>query len=499
MPYPQMHGMMAVRGCPHQNIGSFTRLSPDYTALAVSEAAAAALGAKGGIMDGGAHPSNEITLPAAYIFFAQFIDHDITLDAGGTALSDSPLSRSRIETIPNFRSPTLDLDSVYGFGPEVSPFLYDDGNDAIFGRLRTGNLVNKDDLPRVLEQEQDGSFTGRALIGDPRNDENIFIAQLHLLFLRFHNCLLTKYRATSRSPQEAFEEAQRQARYHFQHLVVFDFLERICDPAVFAYVRDRIRRGDAYPFFYTPSGDQHLPMPAEFSVAAFRFGHTLVRDTYPVNRENQSIQLFDERFGTTGFAPVPPELTVDWSYLLDVDSAIPFARCMAFDHLLAKELIRLPIEVVGSAPAHEQSLAFRNLRRGHVFGLPSGQTVAQQLAFAYNQDGTQRIDPAADVEFGKIPGWSSLDVTMRSELESATPLFFYVLREAGVLGGGDRLGPVGSAILLEVFGGALLACHDSILTGPGRTFRPLPEVAGDGDFRLADVARYVQACLNSSD
>ncbi|MEL6612735.1 MAG: hypothetical protein AAFQ53_11620, partial [Bacteroidota bacterium] len=185
MPYPQMHGMMAVRGCPHQNIGSFTRLSPDYTALAVSEAAAAALGAEGGIMDGGAHPSNEITLPAAYIFFAQFIDHDITLDAGGTALSDSPLSRSRIETIPNFRSPTLDLDSVYGFGPEVSPFLYDDGNDAIFGRLRTGNLVNKDDLPRVLEQEQDGSFTGRALIGDPRNDEVLeVVARLPLRFFK---------------------------------------------------------------------------------------------------------------------------------------------------------------------------------------------------------------------------------------------------------------------------------------------------------------------------
>lgn len=466
------HGVAKAQGCSHLRLGNFSKLFPALAGLPVSEAEAAALGGPDGIMHDLSDSSPDSGIPSAYTFFAQFVDHDITLDVT-TMLHGSPRTTAEIEKLPNLRSPSLDLDSVYAFGPEATPFLYDP--DAP-GRLLTGNAANPSDLPRNNE--------GRALIGDPRNDENLFISQMHLLFLRLHNRILDSL-VGSTPAEHRFGAAQRETRYHYQYIVLHDFLRRVCDPKIYQFALTKLA-AHKYPLIYKPDAHGNLPMPVEFSVAAYRFGHTMVRSAYPANGQYPNVELFDEAFGTLGFSPVPTKLTVDWRYQLDVDDCISHLESKAIDHLLADELIRLPNPVVGkSASANDRSLAFRNLLRGNVLALPSGQAVATALKAA-----GYPINPAQNLKFNTLPGWANLPAAMRTKLEKKTPLFFYMMREGGVIGGGNHLGPVASAVLLEVFIGALVNCK-SFLSEP--KWKPLACIAGKNKLTLADVVRYVNA------
>ncbi len=476
-----MHGTAKAIGCDHLRLGNFGRLlnipmtwaddfeSPDPDA---AERIARALGGPGGIMHDAEDASGDSVIPAAYTFFAQFVDHDITLEAR-SGLDRKPMTIREIERLPNFRSASLDLDSVYGFGPSVSSLLYKPDD---FGRFVVGNAINRHDVPRHAN--------GTALLGDPRNDENIFLSQMHLLFLRFHNQLLEPV-VDARNGRERFAAAQRKARFHYQWVVLHDFLRRICDERVYRLVLRKILARDAAFFLLQPDASGRIIMPVEFSVAAYRFGHSMVRSQYQVNEANQDIEIFDERFNLLGFEPVPPEFTVDWSFLLEVAEDRDPENSRAIDHLLADELVRLPPLVAGGdARPQDVSLAFRNLLRGYVLGLPSGQRVeAALVARGYP------IEIEQDLRLGEILAGANLDVETRGRLEQHTPLFLYLMREAGIRGGGNRLGPVGSAILMEVFGAMLVHC-DTFLEEDGWT--PDPDIARNGNLTLADIVQYVQ-------
>lgn len=174
------------------------------------------------------------------------------------------------------------------------------------------------------------------------------------------------------------------------------------------------------------------------------------------------------------------------SGIADVEQCNEYVKSKALDHLLPDELIRLPDPIVGRfASENDRSLAFRNLLRGYVLGLPSGQQTAKEL-----KKKGYPIDPEQDLLFCDIPGWSCIESEIRNKLEKHTPLFFYLMREAGVKENGQRLGPVGSAILLEVFGAMLLHC-DTFLKEPD--WRPASCIAGEDCFTLADLVRYVNA------
>lgn len=478
-----MHGTTKAMGCSHLSLGSFCKLLPELPTWAddcniqhqcQAERVAAVLGGPGGIMHDSRDESPDSGIPAAYTFFAQFVDHDITLDTR-SQLHGPELTLDQINKLPNLRSTSLDLDCVYGLGPEAMPFMYDQTQP---GRLRVGSRVRGVDNPNDVPRNEDG----RALIGDPRNDENLFVSQVQLMFLRFHN---------RRIFGRAFEEAQKDARYHYQWIVLYDFLKRVCHPDIYNFVLPKIeenaKKGEDetkdYPFCSIVDHCGRICMPVEFSVAAYRFGHTIVRSRYPANVDYPVLELFDERFGTEGFDQVPAELTVDWRFLLDVDTCDPYLNSKAFDHLLADELIRLPDPVVGrNATPNDRSLAFRNLLRGYVLGLPSGQRVAKALM----QKGYP-IDSEQDLDFANIPGWACLE-NLPCDLEQHTPLFFYLMREAGVQGQGRHLGPVASAILMEVFGTMLVHCGTFLKE---TDWTPDPCITGGNDLTLADMVRYV--------
>ncbi len=466
-----MHGSSKAKGCSHLRLGNFCKMFPDLPTWAdeykikdqcEAEVVAGLLGGANGIMHDINSDSPDSSIPAAYTFFSQFVDHDITLDTASN-LHGKQIDNEAVSKLPNLRSASLDLDCVYGFGPDASPFLYDQFQP---GRMLIGSKNNSNDLPRNSD--------GRALIGDPRNDENIFVSQLQLLFLRFHN-----RRIIGRS----FEDAQTDVRYHYQYIVWNDFLKRICDEDIYNFASAQIGKKD-YPKCKLVDKCHRICMPVEFSVAAYRFGHTLVRSQYPANAQYPVIDLFDERFGTEGFSPTPSSLTVDWRFLLDVEECHDYVKSKAFDHLMADELIKMPDPIVGRfASDGDRSLAFRNLLRGYALGLPSGQSVATALA-----DKGYSIDPAQKLKFSEIPGWNCIEKDIHRRLENHTPLFLYLMREAGVINGGKRLGPVGSAILLEVFATMLLNC-DSFLKD--KNWEPDPCVAGDDGLVLADIVRYV--------
>jgi hypothetical protein len=435
--------MSKASGCEHVAVGKFGRLFGAGSG-SLTEQEAAAIGGPGGPMHDFDGTSPDSGIPAGYIFFAQFIDHDITLDTTSN-FRDDPQSVT-VEDLPNIRSASLDLDCIYGFGPEASPHIYDAN--------RPGHIAlhpNGYDLARDLG--------GRALIGDPRNDENIFVAQMQLLFQRFHNKIYEE--RVERDPGskhlDRFEEAQKQTRYHYQWLVLFDFLKRLCDPCVYKHAVPKILTGDPkqYPYFQHPDNCGKLRMPVEFSVAAYRVGHTMVRSRYAANAHELDIELFDERFGTLGFNGIPEELVVDWRYLLPVHRCIRPRMAKGIDPKLADEIQDMPLPVVNSRNPNDRALGFRNLMRGNVMRLPSGQQVAAALQQKYG-DCLQEFDLGLDV----LPCGCDIDA---EKIAGDTPLFYYILRESEIRHKCERLGPVGSAILLEVFGGMLVHCENTFI------------------------------------
>ena len=231
---------------------------------------------------GAAHDS---PIPAVYTYFGQFVDHDITLEAQTTNLGTSvaklvasdmaPQSLAEVRELKNVRSATLDLDNLYG-----APAPADPANAA---KMKIGKVADtgSTDFPLEEAQGQDQgqrpAAAGRssdklkdreALIGDPRNDENTIVAQLHLAFLKAHNALVDEGRTKA--------QARRVLRQHYQHIVVHDYLKRIVDPAI---VNKIVKDGNQW---FNALGEPFF-MPLEFAVAAFRFGHTMIRSRYDFN------------------------------------------------------------------------------------------------------------------------------------------------------------------------------------------------------------------------
>ena len=421
------------------NSGRYRSLFPDLPALDVDEAALHALGRPGGPCDLGIDsPDNtDGHVAAVWPFFGQFVAHDISADR-------SPVThRGDVDRIRNFRAPRANLEGLYGSGPGGSPYLY----------------VKDDPLKLLLAPEDRDvprNHEGIALIGDPRNDVHLFVSQMTVAFAELHNRLIDRLRAGGTAEDALFDEARREATWHYQHVIVREFLPGLIGSALTA---ELLEHG---PRLYRVVGEPYIPF--EFADAAYRYGHAQIRDRYQVNAGFGPVPLLPDLMG---FGPVAPDRAIDWTLQIDVEGHPPAQRAKRIDSRLPPSLIALPGRVSGSAPGTDYaSLATRDLQRGQAVGLASGEAIARSLG----------EEPLTARQLGLAEyGWTG-----------ETPLWVYILKEADVLHDGEQLGPVGARLVGEVLVGIIDADPESFLsvepnwqpTLPGR--RP-------GYFGLADI------------
>lgn len=437
------------------------------------------------LKEDGTYPNEHPELPAGFTYFGAFLTHDLTFDS--TTSGQRQLDPNRFH---NFRTPALDLDSIYGRGPLDQPYLYDPANRAKF-LLGKGTSGEEKDLPRIGEN---------AVIGDPRNDENIILSQLHVGFLNFHNevvKLLMKRDAKEEqaaspaepennsdaphrqkgcpfggspkrrdSTEDLFSRAQRIVRWHYQWVVIHDYLPRILDPSVHRRLTQTLAdyRCTSSPdlIYFRPTNRPYVPL--EFSGAAFRFGHSMVRSSYHLNRglrsdlkgklplESGRLPIFSktDTLGTSDFLKEAPLLDlrggrqlptgweVDWKEFFDPGFPYPYQRSMRINGSMTARLAEMPQEAGADT---RPIVPLLDLKKGLALGLPSGEAVARLM-------GVDRVLTKKEMGVDHL-------------VVADTPLLFYILKEAEILQQGLCLGPVGSEIVGEVLLGLILLDYSS--------------------------------------
>ncbi|WP_426324328.1 peroxidase family protein [Microbacterium sp. E-13] len=416
--------------------------------------------------------------PSGYTYVGQFVDHDITLDVSSAL--DAP-SLVDANVINNMRSPMLDLDSVYGKGPAVDAFLYAPpapgeppsafrmllGSNLPSGLGGAGGAAGAGGMVAHTDFDVPRTSALTAIIGDPRNNENLIVSQLHHAMLRFHNAIVDSLVASGFTG-DVFVEAKRLATLHYQWAVLHDFLPRICGQAA---VDDALAS-------VTASVGSPFQMPVEFSVAAYRFGHSMIRDEYWLNFELRNKPMSDVfAFIHEPHLPVRSNWVVDFNAFFETGFAVPvFNNARKIDSVLASALEDLdgnglPNELMGV-------LAARNLLRGLVLGLPSGQATAAALGVPALTTPELTAGLPAD-EIAVLQQQSGL-------LLEKTPLWYYVLREAMVKTGGEHLGPLGAKIVADTF---VTMMRRDALSLLNVTFAPTLPSAVAGRFTFADLVR----------
>ncbi|WP_245495527.1 peroxidase family protein [Rhizobium ruizarguesonis] len=439
-------------------------------------------------------------IPAGFTYFGQFLDHDITFDPA------SSLDRfNDPNALQDFRTPRLDLDSVYGSGPADQPFLYDDdelhmllGTDKDFDKARN----KRPDLPR------NNASIRRALLGDKRNDENLIVSQLHTTFVRFHNKVVDTLGTRD------FELCQQTVRWHYQWIVLHDFLPRIIGQET--YERVIVGRGEKPVIrFYNPQG-RYAFIPVEFSVAAYRYGHTMVRPSYSLNRIVTKARPDEQPFNgkmakfnripifsltdvaqeplanLNGFRELPDFWSIDWAFFFDgvaPDGAPPPGAILPQP---SYKLDTLLVDPLTSLPDHQRepikirrALAALNLLRGWRLGLPSGQAVARHMEMEALSD--EQLFDSEDADRKEARG--KLLTDHPGSFNGNAPLWFYILREAEIVGNSQHLGPVGGTIIAEVIAGLIREDRHSFLAQWPK-WRPTLPSAVAGHFTIADLINF---------
>ena len=336
-------------------------------------------------------------IPAGYTFLGQFLAHDITFNVNGSLVEFEGTEDT------NFRSPHLDLDSVYSGGPHGNSYLYD-GNMIVYNH-------EEEDLQR--------NHKSVAIIGDPRNDENMLISQLHLLFIKFHNKVMAS--------AENFDSAKNAVVWTYQYIIVHDLLKRFCGKKIVKYV---LKNGGK---FYNPCYPDKPFMPHEFSIAAFRFGHGSILNRYKINDcATYTLQeIFEKR-----------DQVVNW-------------KCFFGDHAQhSKKLEPHLAETLGDMPIGtpdgitQNSLPLRNLKRGKQFKLTCGQHLANRM-------GIQKI--SSKVLADHYP------VLKNGDMHEHTPMWYYMMAESAIQHDGHQLGSTGAILMAEVVIGILRYDYNSFL------------------------------------
>jgi hypothetical protein len=417
------------------------------------------------------NPDNP-THTAGVTFFGQFMDLDMTFDSRSTlGVPTDPAATL------NARIPYLDLDTVYGQGPFVNPQYYDVNDNAKL-RIESGGIF--EDLPRNPDMT--------AIIPDPRTDQNMMVAGLHCAFILFHNKAVDYARQQLGliDPVTIFAEAKRLTVWHYQWMIVNEFLPLFVGPAI---VNDILANGRR---FYHPDKGE-AAMPIEFQGACFRIGHTMIRPSYRANLKGDGGKpffgfIFDPALGDITTAPGKdpddlrsgfraPRRFIGWQTFFNFkDENVKTNKLM--DTKISTPLFTLPLGAIASHKA-PTALMQRNLLRHITWSMPSGQAIAGTM-------GVDRLS-ANDLQELKMYGIG---------LEQNTPLFYYMLKESALIPntdigkntGGFHMGPVGGRIVGEVIIGLLQTDPGSYLV-QRPDWTPTLQNPGAG-FRMTDFLTF---------
>jgi len=418
---------------------------------------------------------NNDTHTAGTTFMGQFMDHDMTFDT--TSALGVPTDPARS---PNARVPVFDLDSVYLSGPFASSQLYNSRDRA---KLRI-DTVSRDSEIEDLPRQSDGT----AILGDPRNDENMIIAGLHVAVIKFHNNMVDlvrrERRANPNDTSDVFNTARDFTRWHYQYLN--EFLPLFVGQSM---VNDVLNRGRG---FYRPRFNEAF-MPVEFQGACFRFGHSMVRPSYRANFTGQPAGkpnapqffglIFDPALGDRlgdredllGGARSPRRF-IGWTTFFRFPGFEADTRPnKRIDTILSTPLFDLPLPTIASGDP-PTALPQRNLLRHLTWSIPSGQSIARAM-------GVQPLDRSELDDIGDVGRANGV-----SNLDTSTPLWFYIFREAEHRAGSLTLGPVGGRIVAEVIIGLLQTDPGSYLNRRGG-FSPIVPKAG-ANFTMADFLTF---------
>lgn len=419
-------------------------------------------------------PANPV--PAGYTYLGQFIFHDMVF------------SRALRKQISSEATLALDLNSVYGVAPSFEPHLYETPDDSAGPQARCRFLIGETDrstsppdltdamakttrdLPRIDNTRGFADMKGLAgrsepIVADPRNDDHLVLSQLHCRFLQLHNRMADVLLARGLAADSVFSTVRRFIARCFRHAVLHDYLRHVMDPAVHALLLD-----DGLTSLFGKAGSLQTA-PVEFTFGTARFGHAMVRNQYQINqlpgggKADVGLVLQMSSSRAPRRVPIPTHWSVNWANFLaagDGSGPQPARRISPF---LNETLARRPLAIDDDGTP--MSILFQDMWRCYLLGLPSGQDVATEIA--------RRLAPAhPDIKVPVLAGEAmlppekfaaaysysagKLTKAIRANLEfmTATPLSYYLLQEAAVLGNdGAHLGPVGSYILAHTMAHAL--------------------------------------------
>ncbi len=470
-----------------------------------------------------------IQLPAAYTYFGQFVNHDISAPIGGLLVNvgkvppagiigtADPAGLSKewrkdtatiLEHFVNEHAVPLSLESLYGDGPasddpEVTELYEADGkrfrlattrpsttpaDDQFFEDRKKdpAKIVHATGAPDILRRDR------KPLIADRRNDGNLILSQLHLAFMLFHNKAVDALEQPGQTSEECFRQARQLVTLHYHWLILNDYLPKLMSTEVL--------RGRPLATWVSKLKEANK-VPMEFTTAAFRFGHSMIGRAYDFN-ENFGVggristagaslaDLFD--FTSRGNMQRPDDPTqqlpdhwvIDWDRMTrpprpagaDADA---LGGAEQIDLNFAPDMLNLVGE--SNVPEHG-SILFRNLMRGFHRRMPFGQKLAEQYPVPrLCPEQVLSAMPEGTVGGADFGGAREIKAVAKEfGIDKETPAWLYLLCEARVLEGGERLGPTASHIIGDTLVGLMAHNPNSILRQDNGRWHPRDSLLKDG-------------------